>query len=48
VLRDVQEGRVSVAAARERYGVAVLATPGDEAVARLDEAETRRLREVMQ
>jgi N-methylhydantoinase B len=48
VLRDVREGRVSVAAARARYGVAVLATPGDEAVAALDEAETRRLREVMQ
>jgi N-methylhydantoinase B len=45
VLRDVQQGVVSVAAAREAYGVAVLATPGDEAVATLDEAATRRLRE---
>jgi N-methylhydantoinase B len=47
VLRDVQEGRVSVAAARERYGVAVLATPGDEAVAKLDDPDTVRLREAL-
>jgi N-methylhydantoinase B len=47
VLRDVQEGRVSVAGARERYGVAVLATPGDEAVAELDGPATARLREAL-
>jgi N-methylhydantoinase B len=47
VLRDVREGRVSVVAARERYGVAVQATPGDEAAAELDVASTAKLRETL-
>jgi N-methylhydantoinase B len=44
VLRDVQEGKVSIAAARERYGVAVVAEGGDAATAILDVEGTRDLR----
>ena len=44
VLADVREGKVSLAAAREVYRVGIAATPGDEARATLDAAETARLR----
>jgi len=40
VLRDVREGKVSISAARDLYGVAIAERPW-----RIDEAETARLRE---
>jgi len=45
VLADVQEHKVSIAAARERYGGAVRDETGNEALAEIDEEETRRLRQ---
>lgn len=45
VLADVQEHKVSLAAARQRYGVAILGEPGDEALARIDDEQTARLRQ---
>jgi N-methylhydantoinase B len=47
VLKDVQQGKVSVAAARTQYGVALAAAPGNEAAATLDRDETRHLRQAM-
>ena len=47
VLQDVREGKVSVSAARECYGVAIVTIPGDEASATVDYSETRRLRRSM-
>jgi N-methylhydantoinase B len=48
VLKDVRQGKVGVDAAREQYGVAILAVPGDEASATIDDGETRRLRSAQQ
>lgn len=45
VLRDVRNGKVSPAGARERYGVGIVARAGEEAGAELDLQETSRLRD---
>lgn len=45
VLADHQEHKLSIDAAREHYGVAIVAAPGDEATARIDPEETARLRQ---
>lgn len=45
VLNDVREHKVSIKAAREQYGVAIRGAPGEEALALIDEEETRRLRQ---
>ncbi|MDG2005430.1 MAG: hydantoinase B/oxoprolinase family protein [Novosphingobium sp.] len=45
VLADFQEHKLTIAAAREQYGVAIVAAPGDDAVATVDPEETLNLRE---
>jgi N-methylhydantoinase B len=45
VLNDLQEHKVSIASAKEQYGVAIHTDPSDEAVATIDADETRRLRQ---
>lgn len=45
VLEDVREGKVSIAAARERYGVAILAVSGGGLA--IDTEETRNLRRTL-